>query len=277
MKSFEIKNFKSIYINELKRRKKSLIVWCAALFGITALYMLLYPMVKDMFVTQMQTFPPELMELFGMSDSSAFTDYNSYFASIAAIIIVIISAFAVSLGGGIFREEETSGSIEFTYACAVSRTELWAAKTTAAVTIVTALIVSVTLSALVCGAISASDEIKSGVIITGMLLAYLTALLFVGIGFFAACFLKKSVKPAAVGLGILFGTYLLGYLSSIGPKGLEFLKYICPFSFLSVGDFVVSSAGIGSGAYGAAGIIIAVILIPMLVFGSYIFYKKRDF
>ncbi|MDR3293462.1 MAG: ABC transporter permease [Clostridiales bacterium] len=277
MKNFEFKTVKKLYINEIKRKKRSIILWSAALFGITALYMLLFSVVKEMFVEKMEALPPELTELFGMSGGSGFTNYNTYFTSVVSILIVAVSAFAASVGSGIFRDEEATGAIEFTNALPVGRTELWTAKVVAALTVVTAPILSVTVSALISGAIVASDEIAVGSIIAAMLLAYLIVLIFLAVGFLAACGLKKSIKPAPIGLGILFGTYLLGYLSAIGPDAVSFLKHVSPFDFLSLGGFMSSSAGVGDGAFGISGVITALVLIPLLTASAYFLYRKRDF
>jgi ABC-type transport system involved in multi-copper enzyme maturation permease subunit len=274
MKSFEFKAFKILYTGEIKRRLKRIITWCAGIFAIVALYMLLFPMVQDMFVTKLETFPPELMEFFGMSDAGGFTNYNTYFASIAGILIIIISAYSVFLFAGTLHDEETSGSVEFLNACPVSRTEIWAAKAASAVTVIAAIIISMLLSALICGAIVASAEIKPGAIAVGALIAFLTALVFGGIGFAAASVLRRAVKPSAVGLGILFGTYLLGYMGSIGPDSVKVLKYLSPLNFMSIGDY--TAAAVTNAPYHIGGVLAGLALAAIFLVSPYLFYRKRD-
>lgn len=274
--NFEIKNIGRIFKAEFKMRMKNLIVWSGAMFAILLLYMLLFPSVKEIAIEKLEAMPAELLAMFGMSAESDFANYNTYFSSIFQIILLVLCAYASVNATNSLHDEETTGSIEFLNSCKVSRIEIYVSKVLVVLCNLTIITILSFLAIIISGAIVATAQVDAGAIFATVFVSYLAILVFAGIGFLISALLKKSVKASNIALGVFFGTYIIGYLSNIGPDFIRFMKWFSPIDFLSPNLVMNSTLGIGNDTFNVIGIILGLIIILGSIIGGYFVYKKKD-
>jgi ABC-2 type transport system permease protein len=273
---FDFKKAISIYTTEFKMKLKNTLIWSVAMFSIIMMYMVLFPSVKDMAMDKLAAMPAELLAAFGMSSLEDFSNFNTYFVSIYQIILIVLSGYAVVVSANIIHDEEATGSIEFLYSCNVSRMEIYVAKLTVIITNLIIIIIAIFLAAMFGGLSVAKDSVDVGAIFLTILLTSFVVLIFVGIGFFVSSLSKKNKKASNIALGVMFGTYIIGYFSNIGPDYLDFLKWFSPLDFLSGSAIMTSNLGIGTDNYNFVGFIISIILVIVFNIVGYVLYSKKD-
>lgn len=265
-----------IFKVEIFMRWKMILIWSVVLIAIMLLYMLLFPSVKEMALEKMAAMPEELLAFFGMSGEDDFSNFNQYFASIFQIVLIVLSAYAASTGASILHDEESNGTIEFLNACNVSRGEIYLAKVITIFVNFVIILVCTTFAVLVSGFMVAADTIDPKAIVSTLWLSSLTIFSFATIGFLIATIIKKNIKAANIALAIMFGIYIIGYLSNIGPKFLAHLKWLSPFEFLSSGKIMTTTIGIGTNSLEIMAIILPILLIFGLLITGYYLYQKKD-
>lgn len=265
-----------IFKVEIFMRWKMILIWSVVLIAIMLLYMLLFPSVKEMALEKMAAMPEELLAFFGMSGEDDFSNFNQYFASIFQIVLIVLSAYAASTGASILHDEESNGTIEFLNACNVSRGEIYFAKVITIFVNFVIILLCTTLAVLVSGFMVAADTIDPKAIVSTLWLSSLTIFSFAAIGFLIATIIKKNIKAANIALAIMFGIYIIGYLSNIGPDFLSHLKWLSPFEFLSSGKIMTTTIGIGTNSLEIMAIILPIMLIFGLLITGYYLYQKKD-
>lgn len=104
-------------------------------------------------------------------------------------------------------------------------------------------------------------EMYLGVIIVGSV--------FMALGLLSSVLMKKSKSSVQVGLGIFFGTYILGIISKL-KDSLSFLSNLSPYE-----KFIPSEIARNGIDIKYAIIIIFIIVISLFITTK--LYKKRDF
>lgn len=274
MKNINIRNIKTLFINELKIKQKSIIIFLLAITGITNLYMLLYPSVKEIFIDKLEAMPSELLELFGISGAMPFTNYNMYFGSIAGILALVSAIYLLIFAVNIFMKEEEDKTIEYTYANSVSRSELWISKVLTIKVILILLFIIIFVSGTVAGLIVASDELNVLVMLGSSFFALIISFFFVGASLLLSS-INMKFKPLSLGFALLFSLYLLGYLGSIAGDSVAFLKYLSPFAALSISDFSVSVVSNTASNYWP--LLIFTLISVVATISAYFLYLRKDF
>lgn len=270
MKQIEFHKIKTLIAFHFQIRKKEIIGWCAAIFGIVLLYTILYPSIKEMAQMEMETMPKELLELMGMGQFSDMGNYITYFGMIYGMIVIAISVFAISFAARILKEEERDQTMEFLYSTCISRSEIYIAK------YVTAL-----LSCLLVILAAAAAGIGSGVIhheptfiftdyVKNILISSITPLLFLTLSFQLAAVSKRK-GTLMMGVFVMMVSYVLGYLSKLLGTDGTWLSWLSPFTLFSYENAIAWSAitRLWLGGY----------FIFMMVIWSIgiMIYKQRDF
>jgi ABC-2 type transport system permease protein len=98
---------------------------------------------------------------------------------------------------------------------------------------------------------------------------FISQVLFMMIGAALASVKKKPKSAASLATGILLLTYLLSIIIALN-ENLEGLKYLTPFKY-----FEAANVMFGEGIE-VIYVMISVILIAVLTFVTYTFFKKRD-
>lgn len=258
-----VKNIKNLVIFDLKKDKKTIIIWAIAIFLITSLYMTLYSSVKEITATKLETMPKELLQAFGFNNLKNTNTFNGYFAMIFKIIIIPITFFALSFSFKIISEEESSKSIENLYSLPILRKEIFISK---AITSFLSLSFITLLSfiSLILSTLIVKEDINYTLLTKTFFITTITPYIFHSLALcLSAIDTKISLSSASL---IVIISYVLGYLSSLLKDTLGFLKYFSPFELFNPLN-EVSNYSI---------VIYLVLMVIFYILGLY-FYNKRDF
>jgi len=226
-------NYLNVFKFEMLKRKKSLLIWGAGLMAVMALYMLIFPMVRDMAETMMANMSEELLQIFGMESLADMGNYNAYFASEFQIILVVLCGYTAFTSANIFQAEQNLGSCEFLYAVKYNRNQIFINKSLTVLVSSLALLLSTMIVAILAGFIVASDQINFGAILFTYLILTLPIIFSFAVGLFFASISKKGSNAGAIALTIVIVSYIIGYIALLGPKSLEFLIWLSPLLLLS--------------------------------------------
>ena len=227
----------SIYGFETRRLLKGLLTWSAVVTLLLVLFMAFFPSMAesglaDLTKEKLDALPPALLEAFGLTVTTDFSDLLQYYAYIAQYILMAAAIYALILGTSALIKEESEGTIEFLYARPVTRLEIATGKLVSIVTILWAfnLIIFVASVLLLHAFRDPGYEYLplTLAMFSGMLAGQMV---FLAIGFALSAMLPRDSNPVTVGLGLFFVTYLLGAIAAINEK-LRWLKYFSPFHYV---------------------------------------------
>lgn len=255
---------------QLKTSKKLIISWAIAIFAFMFLYMILFPSVQDMAQVKMDAMPEEIMQFMGMDDFEDMGNYMTYFGVIYNMLLIAISIFGAVLGSGIIAKEEKHKTIEFLYSLEVSRVEIYISKFIAAYMGVVIVIISATVSTIICGVINGGDTFILIDVIQIVKCTSVTPFVFLALGtMIAGC--TSKVSGGSAGSMVVILCYVLGFLSTMVSEELSWFKYLSPFEVLdpSVATELTGEVMVAMGGY-------CVVMMVFLVIGGVV-YNKRDY
>ncbi len=102
-----------------------------------------------------------------------------------------------------------------------------------------------------------------------MLALFIMQLIFLAIGIFLGCAMKRYKRASSVAVSLLLGTYFLSIISALN-KDLDFLKYFSPFKYFDAGMLLHESRF----DLTFVGLSLAIIVVSMV--GAYLTYARRD-
>ncbi len=263
-----MKNIYNLTKFQFSTQKKPLIIWFLSIFGMMFLYMILFPSVQDIAQAEMEMMPEDLLLLFGMESMADMGQFLSYYNSIFFLILVAIAVFSSTFSNSLLMKEEQSKSMEFLATLAVSHREIYLAKWLCAVSSTLFLALSAVVSAVMCGYINGGETFSASDVVICSFYLSLAPLVFGGITFLLAGALPKY---SSTGSGVVFVSYLLGYLGQLLQEKAEFLQYCSPFVTLSLNhpEDLSESFLLGFGGY--------VLLFVLCSVVGMLAYEKRDF
>ncbi len=269
MKNIELKNIARLFGFNMYIRRRTIIGWCIALFGVMSLYMILFPSVQDMAQLKLEAMPEELLQFVGMSSFEDMGDYTTYYATIFSLVLVAAAIFAATFSAGLITKEEKSKSIEFVSSLAVSRTEVYIAKFLVSC-VATSLVVGLAvIAAILCGFINAGDTFNLSNILLSAKTTGFTAVFFGGIAL-ALAGISPRLGSGGVGSMAVGLCYMCGYLGQILGEDAEFLLYFSPFISFSTQN----SLDMGTRFWATFAVYFAIYVVALVAGG--VAYSKRD-
>ncbi|MGE4483843.1 MAG: ABC transporter permease subunit [Oscillospiraceae bacterium] len=222
----------NIYLFELKRLSKSLVVWAVCIAGILILLMKgFYPAMmesKAEVAALFANFPPEFMAVLGLDIDKMFS-YEGFYLFSFTYVGLASAIMAVSLALQCFAREKRGKCTDFILTKPVNRRGVYGAKYLACITVLL-------LFNLFYVAIIAPDYISktvnfqlNGSFVLFMLSPLLTQLIFLSLGIIYAIFSKRvrSISGTATAFG--FAAFLLSGVAEILEK--ETLNLIAPLKY----------------------------------------------
>ena len=270
MKQNNLKNVWYLTKFDLKNYRKSIIIWSVTIFCITFLYMILFPSVKEMGQMKLEAMPKELLEFVNMSSMEDLENYMVYYAMIISLIIIAISIFATTFTSKIINLEEKTKFIEFTNSLEISRKQILFSKTLTSFIAVLMVCLSAVIANFICAYTVGGTTFNLNDTLMITKITFFIPFFFMSIALFVSGLTGKSVV-SGLASGMVFITYMMGYLSKlIGDKG-NFLKYLSPFEMLSP-KAVTSLSNETITSYG-----ILIMVFIILIVLAHLLYSKRDF
>jgi ABC-2 type transport system permease protein len=217
----------AVLMLDLRLRRTSTLLWVLATAAISAVYLAVYPTVKD--VPELNDFvarlPEALREAFGMQDYTSPIGYlqTEVFSGLMPVVLLVL---AIGRGAASIAGEEEVGRLDVVMAQPVRRREVYLAKAAEliiVVGIVTAL--GVTAPVLVVGPWVGLDVAIAPVLAVSVQL-FLFALLAGLIAEAVGAALGRKGAAIAVAVGVFVSGFLVNALAST----VEFLERLQPLS-----------------------------------------------
>ena len=260
----------NIFLRELRANLKSLLIWA----GIVVVFSLVgfgkfsaYYNNPDMLAI-LKTLPPAVLSAMSVSAFNL-TTVVGFFGVMIPYFGLMLSIAAAMWGSGIISKEERDKTVEFSLTLPVTRARLITAKT-AAMLVDCIILLLVTWGTTLVGAQSyqpGSDFYRF--VAVGMLACLILQMIFLALGIFLGCAVKKHKQSGSIAVWILLGTYFLSILVGLDTK-LDFLKYLTPFKYFD-GVQLLHDSRLEVGF-----VLLSAAIIAALLAAAYASYAKRD-
>ena len=261
----------NMFIRELKAYRKSMIIWCIAIFlmivsaiGKFSAYARTGRSMNEL----LSQIPKPIKAVLGMGDFDL-TKVSGFYGMFYLYLLLMAAVHASMLGANIISKEERDKTSEFLMVKPVSRSKIITAKLSASLFhVIVFNLVTLILSIILLGKYSGGENITGEICIlmAGMLLSQLIFLL-IGTGIAAAGRRPKSAASAAT--AVLLVSFILSSAVNMSSR-LENLKYITPFQYFEAEKLL------NGGGFQPVFLILSFTVITVLICMTYLCYKKRD-
>lgn len=261
----------NIFIREMRAHRKSLIAWSIGMLFMIAAGMgkfTSYSGSGQSLNDILGKMPKSLKAILGFGNLDV-TTASGFYGMLFLYLLIMVTIHAAMLGANIIAKEERDKTTEFLMVKPVSRITVITAKVAAAVVNVLVLnVITLVFSIAIVGQYAEGEQINSDIFILmmGMLLAQLL-FLFVGTGIAA---LSRNPKvSASIATTVLLTTFIISVVIDMNDK-LELLKYVTPFKYFSAESIL------NLGRIEPVFIVLSFVIIAVMIWVTYTFYKKRD-
>jgi ABC-2 type transport system permease protein len=260
----------NIFLRELRANLKSLLIWS----GIIALFTLLgYSKFSAYYnnpelLAILDTLPKAAVDALGMTAFNL-TSISGFFGIMVVYFGLMLCLAAGMWGAGVISKEERDKTVEFSLTLPVTRSRLITAKL-AAMVVDCILLLLVTWGITLVGARQYQPDAEFYKFVSlGMLSFFIQMMIYLALGFFLGCTLKKYKLAGSLAIWILLGTYFLSLLVGMN-KSLDYLKYLTPFKYFDAAQIFHDSSLQGGFVLLSVGIIV------VLVVAAFFTYQRRD-
>ena len=254
--------------------RKTIIGWITIISSITFMYMILFPYIKDLATIKLNAMPKELLQLFKMDDFVSLGNYNDYYATMFNIILIIASVFGCIYIGSIFNNEEKNKSIEFIYSLPITRSQIFIAKLITTTIVITINIICFTIAAIICGFLVGKETFNLIQLLEATKASSLAIYFHSSISILIAGITIKYSSSLIGAIFVIF-SYIIGYLSTLLKDKGEILSYFSPLETLSPKNIINQDSILFDPKIMTIMIVYTIIMF-ILIYISYIYYKKRD-
>ncbi|HEY71388.1 MAG TPA: ABC transporter permease subunit [Anaerolineae bacterium] len=260
----------NIFLRELKANFRSLLIWAGivALFTISGFAKFTGYYDNPDLIEVLNSFPPAFLAAFNMNAFNL-TTVPGFFGVMFTFYSLLLSIAAVMWGSDIISKEERDKTVEFSLTLPIRRSRIITAKVLAALINCIALLLFTWGISLLNVAKYSPDGDFYTFLSLGMLSLFFMQVIFLAIGVFLGCAMKRYKQANSIAVSILLGTYFLSILSGL-QEDLEFLKYATPFKYFDPALLLRESSLDWSFVALSLGII------AVFIAGSYITYTRRD-
>ncbi len=261
----------NILIRELKAYRRSLILWSIAIFVmiISAIGKFsAYAESGQSMNELLARIPKSIKAVLGMGDFDL-TKMSGFYGMFYLYILLMATIHASMLGANIISKEERDKTTEFLFVKPVSRGKIITEKLFASLfNIMVFNLVTLVLSIALIGKYSGGEDITEEIFLLmgGM---FILQLVFLLIGTAIAAASRSSKSAGSIATVVLLVSYILSSAINMNSK-LEGLKYITPFQYFEAEKIL------NEGGFQPVFLILSFVLITILIFVTYLFYKKRD-
>ncbi len=260
----------NIFMRELKANLRSLLIWgvIVILFVVVGISKFsAYYNNPDM-LSILNNLPPAVLDVLNVQAFNL-TTVSGFFGIMFAYYALILCIAAAMWGSDIIVKEERDKTVEFSLTLPVTRSRLVTAKTLAALVHCIGLLLITWGASLVSAARYQPDAGFYKFLALCMLALFIMQLIFLTMGIFLGCAMKRYKLASSAAVSLLLGTYFLSIVSALN-KNLDFLKYFSPFKYFDAASLLHESKF----DIAFVGLSLAIILASMV--GAYLTYARRD-
>jgi ABC-2 type transport system permease protein len=259
-----------IFYRELRANFKSLLIWSGIviLFNVVGFSKFSAFYKNPELLSILDSMPQAMISAFSMNAFNL-TTVTGFFGIMAMYFYLLLSIAAVMWGSDIISKEERDKTVEFSLSLPVTRGKLVTAKIAAAA-VNCAILLYVTFGATLVGAQSyqPDSEFYKFVFLSMLATAFLQ-MIFLALGIFLGCAMKKHKRAGSVAVSLLLGAYFASILYELDGN-LKLLKYISPFQYFNPA-LLLRESGLE-----VFFVLLSVALAAIFLAGAYYSYSKRD-
>lgn len=261
-----------IYIRELKRNLKGLLIWSIVMSGLILLMLAMYPqfaMDQQAMNDMLAAYPESLKQAFGM-DTLNFGTFIGFYSVQAYMMTTLIgSVYAALLASGILVKEESEKTIEFLLSKPVTRSSIIMQKVSAVLTNLLIFNAAMIVTTVLCFGFSNGEQIDMGLFALLFVATILLHLTVASAAFLLSAVLRKNRSIMSLSLGLVFLSYALHIIAGLSGQ-LDSLRNFSVFSYVDAATIVANEAL--SGTY----TVIMLAVMVLSVGGAYLYYRKKD-
>jgi len=260
----------NIFIRELKANFRSLLIWSVIVLLFVTVGFSKFSAYADNpeLLAVLDGMPPALLNAFNLNAFNL-TTVTGFFGVMIAYFSVLLTVAAVMWGSDIITKEERDKTVEFSLTLPVRRETLVTAKTLAALVNCVGLLLVTWAATLVSATRYQPDGDYYAFVARGMLAMFIMMMIFLAVGIFLGCAMKRHKAAGSVAVSVLLGTYFLSFVTDLNHD-LEFLRYFTPFKYFN------PVALLHDAKYDATFVLLSAGIIVVCLIGAYITYAKRD-
>ena len=262
----------NIFLRELRSNFKALLIWSGivVLFSYAGFAKFSAYYGNPEMLAVLDALPPAMLAAFGMSsDMANLTTLTGFYDIMITYFGLVLGIAAAMWGSDIISKEEREKTVEFSLTLPVTRGRVVTAKI-AAVLVNCIVLLLVTWGITLVSAQSYAPDTEFYNLLTLSILAFfLMQLIFMALGVFLGCAIKKHKQAGSIAVWLLLGTYFASVLAGMS-KDMEFLKYFSPFKYF---DPVLM---LRNSSLEFAYVLLSIAIIVVLIAGAYLTYKRRD-
>lgn len=216
----------------------------------------------------MDSMPPALLAAFQL-EAFNLTTVTGFFGYMFSFFVLLSGVYASMLGSDIISKEERDKTVEFSLTLPIPRWKIITFKIIAAVINCITFVLIIWVTSLANANQYRPDETFYVFMSLGMVALFITQMIFLAVGVFLGCALRRHKRTNALAVSILLGTYFLSIISGL-KEDWDFLKYITPFKYFNPAMLLNELKLDVTFLWISVGIIVIALV------GGYVTYSRRD-
>lgn len=221
---------KSIFTKTLYEKRWATLWWSVAMFAMTLLIVVLFPVFRDSFGAALQDVPDSLKQVLGEASDyqrlEGFLELQVYMQ-----MVFLTFVYGIILLTGLIAGEEGSGTLQTLLAQPVSRSKVYLQKLAAGMVILAVLSVGL-LFGIVVGAAIIGESVNVWRNVQATLAQWLVALVFSLVGYCAGAVTGRRGIAGAIAGAYAFAAYMVSSLVQTA-EGLKTVNYASPFRYFN--------------------------------------------
>ena len=260
----------NIFIRELKANLRSLLIWgvIVILFVVVGVSKFSAYHNNQDILSLLNSLPPAMLDVLNVKAFNL-TTVSGFFGIMFTYYALMLCIAAAMWGSDIIAKEERDKTVEFSLTLPVTRSSMVTAKTLAILVNCVGLLLITWGASLASAARYQPDAEFYKFVALCMLALFIMQFIFLAIGIFLGCAMKRYKLASSAAVSLLLGTYFLSVVSVLN-KNLDFLKYFSPFKYFDAASLLHESKF----DIAFIGLSLAIILASMAA--AYLTYARRD-
>lgn len=233
-----------MFKREMKINLKSFLIWSGILIGIFLVVYLIYPSIANSTNVKninemMKVFPTEVLKAFNMDITSIDNAFGWLKSEGFVFVLLVIGSYAGILGSNIVLKEENDKTIEYLNSLPVTRSKILWSKISSGLIYIISMVVLLGIFNFIGLTVSGDFDLKLFILLS--LSPIFSSIIIFSLCLFISTFMHKQKKMLGISLGIVFISYILQLLSTLGET-TEFLKYFSLFTIADIRNIIVDGS-----------------------------------
>jgi ABC-2 type transport system permease protein len=260
----------NIFLRELRANLKSLIIWSViiVLFNYVGFAKFSAYYNNPEMLAVLDAMPPAMLAAFSMSAFNL-TTVTGFYGIMITYFGLMLGIAAAMWGSDIITKEERDRTVEFALTLPVTRARVVTAKILAALVNCLVLLLVIWGITYVSSQQYAPDSDYYKFMNLSMAAYLLIELIFLALGIFLGCAMKRYKRAGSLAVTIILATYFASVLAGMS-KDMEWLKYFSPFKYFDAAQML------RDGSLDVLYVLLSLAIVAVFIAAGYVVYKKRD-